>query len=429
MIGSWNVWSRSSVFSSSDASRFALATDAERKRLLEVVLGVERFDAAVEGCRDDLRASASTTAKLRHESLLQGERARGLRMQVETTRRALAAYAKEESVDLAALDDRVQRTRNMLLNFDRRILHRERSSAAIAKARDVANAKVAATSTALARAMGKQCIACGQAIAVDLQESARTAHEQALAAATEADNAHAAETRSATLDLAALRSERNELAEYATEDNALSSRVRGTRDERERLRRSIAKLEEEAASVEASIATHGEKIAAGGAAEAELKACERVLGTKGVRGHLLSRAVVGLEAVANMWLGRIAGPNVRVRIPHDDAELRFEVEGLNHEHGYKGASGGERRRVDVAMVLALGVVSAAAHGQGDGTLFMDEVFDTLDAEGVASVVDALTELAQTRCVFVVTHNAAMASALAPRAAMRLHVEAGALVER
>ena len=43
LIGPFDVWRRSHVFSSSDAAHFTLATDAERKRLLEAILGLDRF--------------------------------------------------------------------------------------------------------------------------------------------------------------------------------------------------------------------------------------------------------------------------------------------------------------------------------------------------------------------------------------------------
>jgi DNA repair exonuclease SbcCD ATPase subunit len=55
LIGPYDVWRRSSTFSSQDAAHFSLATDSERKRLLETILGLDIFDTALEECRIDLR--------------------------------------------------------------------------------------------------------------------------------------------------------------------------------------------------------------------------------------------------------------------------------------------------------------------------------------------------------------------------------------
>jgi DNA repair exonuclease SbcCD ATPase subunit len=88
---------------------------------------------------------------------------------------------------------------------------------------------------------------------------------------------------------------------------------------------------------------------------------------------------------------------------------------------YKGASAGQRRRIDVALLFALSELAVASRGAMPGTLFVDEVFDVLDDEGVESVGAAMQEVAQDRCVLVVTHNPDLVRALRP--ARRWHLEA------
>lgn len=101
----------------------------------------------------------------------------------------------------------------------------------------------------------------------------------------------------------------------------------------------------------------------------------------------------------------------------------MEIIGAGGGHGYRGASGGERRRIDIAIMLALAEIAEYASGAQPGTMFMDEVFDALDADfGVPRATDVLQELSRTRCVVVVTHNAELARALKPT--QHLHVENG-----
>ena len=65
----------------------------------------------------------------------------------------------------------------------------------------------------------------------------------------------------------------------------------------------------------------------------------------------------------------------------------------------------------MALLFALAETAAAASGRDAGTLWVDEAFDSLDVDGVASVVEALEEIAKERCVVVITHNADLAARL------------------
>jgi DNA repair exonuclease SbcCD ATPase subunit len=56
-LGDFDRWRRTHVFTSVDAWGFADAPDAQRKLLLEQLLGLGCFDAALERCRVDLKAA------------------------------------------------------------------------------------------------------------------------------------------------------------------------------------------------------------------------------------------------------------------------------------------------------------------------------------------------------------------------------------
>lgn len=151
-----------------------------------------------------------------------------------------------------------------------------------------------------------------------------------------------------------------------------------------------------------------------------------VLGPKGVRAHILGGAMGGLQTVANTWLSRIGTAGQAVQLAEEGAALALSLRSDRRPtwHPYKAASGGERRRVDVALILALAEVSRAARGKARGTMFFDEVFDALDPPGVDAVSDVLDELGADRCVVVITHNMLLAQRL--NAALRLHVQDGTI---
>jgi DNA repair exonuclease SbcCD ATPase subunit len=77
----------------------------------------------------------------------------------------------------------------------------------------------------------------------------------------------------------------------------------------------------------------------------------------------------------------------------------------------------------VALLLSLAELSSQARTETSwvSPIFFDEVFDSLDAEGREQVVDLVSDLAQDRCVVLVTHDDQVAST---SAAKRVRVDAG-----
>jgi DNA repair exonuclease SbcCD ATPase subunit len=73
---------------------------------------------------------------------------------------------------------------------------------------------------------------------------------------------------------------------------------------------------------------------------------------------------------------------------------------------YEALSGGQRRRVDIALLLSLSQLSPSA-----GTLYFDEAFDTLDKQGIDAVCELLADFGEERCVVVISHNEDLAARL------------------
>jgi chromosome segregation ATPase len=141
--------------------------------------------------------------------------------------------------------------------------------------------------------------------------------------------------------------------------------------------------------------------------------CE-VLGLKGARCLLLERALRGLEAGANAFLGQVH-PTLRLKLGWDGKEsdkVSLDVTGGPRDSKeYVACSGGQRVLVDVALVVGM----AALRG-GDGLLVFDEVFDSLDAQRVEVVAQYVQKLAAERQVVVISHREDLAQLL--RAARR-----------
>jgi DNA repair exonuclease SbcCD ATPase subunit len=103
--------------------------------------------------------------------------------------------------------------------------------------------------------------------------------------------------------------------------------------------------------------------------------------------------------------------------------MTLGVEGAGGGNGYKGSSGGERRRIDVALLLALADVAAGASSENPGTLFLDEVLDAIDEEGVGLLASALQEVATRRPIILITHSETLAHAVGQFASDHLNLRA------
>lgn len=242
--------------------------------------------------------------------------------------------------------------------------------------------------------------------------------QAAIAAATEAARERADITRARLReDIEAIRAQiadaKAELQAYEAAKSAAQ-----TRDQLER-KAEAAKRDADTADAELAAA----KLEAEAAAQAV-----DVLGVRGVRSRLLGAACTAVETAANALLAT-ASSAIRVHlVPSapkadgtDSGKVGLTLEGVDAS-SYQDASGGERRMVDVALLLARIQVTEAARGQSGGTVWLDEALDCLHPSAVEGAAQMLRSFARGRCVVVVGHSAA--PKLYDAADVHWHVEAG-----
>lgn len=454
-LGELEAWRRTHVFSSADADNFTLASDAERKELLETLLHLEFFDRAYDKCRADSRIAEAQLAQAERELVGVKER----RARAEAAIQALAQQAPEPepqkpsepwdaalASELEAKAQSITETRRAALRRQQEALHTS-GLQELTLARGRAESASQQANAHFAACNRGNCSACGQAIdrkhredaeikaieAAEFLKVAKLQLEQAQQVA-HADAAVAGEdVAKADRELNELSDSRHRMRElkiswdrYTNELNAWTQR-RARRDQQTTdLETEWQAADDQAYEMEKNVKTL-DQIAK------ELHVCSQVLGLTGVRAHVLGQALGGIEAVANVYLERIAQAPLTLKLrPYSETKggvvqdkISLEVIGAGGGHGYRAASGGERRRIDAALLLALAEVAAAAAGRKPGTLFFDEVFDALDESGVDAVAGALVELAQDRAIVVITHSEVLATRIP--ASRRVRVVDGQIV--
>jgi DNA repair exonuclease SbcCD ATPase subunit len=133
---------------------------------------------------------------------------------------------------------------------------------------------------------------------------------------------------------------------------------------------------------------------------------------KGIKSALLKTVTPFLNTRANKYLARLA-PSIEVKFSTEktlasgEKREQFSVEIVNSHGGdeYKGNSGGERRRIDLAVIMALQDLVASRSNKSIDFILYDEAFEGMDNLGCQLLIELLKEKAKDMgTVLVITHN-------------------------
>jgi DNA repair exonuclease SbcCD ATPase subunit len=125
---------------------------------------------------------------------------------------------------------------------------------------------------------------------------------------------------------------------------------------------------------------------------------EEGFGKKGLVVYLLEQMIRFLNNKVEFYLNILSKGQIRLEF---DKYLDFKISGLN----YRNCSSGERKRVDLAVLLALYDLTNLRNKQSFNILILDEVLDSIDKAGVEAVKDLLLELnKRIPTILVISHN-------------------------
>lgn len=388
--GTFDAWRTCHVFSAQGRrASFLASTDKEQKEVLESILSLGYVDAAAaaaKAARTKAEAEVRRTEDARRnaESRLQAWRA--IRVQAQAPTPVPAASGTEVAEAESAMRD----ARRLLAEAER--VHAS------------ATTTVRTLDAALAN---PDCPTCKRPLPQD-RAALQAAHADAQQVLTRAD--------------AAVREARVAFEE----DEAVYVAAQGRLNAYLKYQRELRDYEEGAAQDKATedvmVDVLRDADADEQAAVAELGTCEAVVaafGARGVRAYLLNNALGVLSVRASLWFQRLGGAGaIRVLQEGDKIKVLF----TGYDTSYRGLASGYQRRADLAFLFAAGELGGAS----TGTIWFDEVFDSLDQGGRDLVAGVVDELAKTRPVVVITHRADIASALAVRGARTVTMSEGTL---
>lgn len=151
------------------------------------------------------------------------------------------------------------------------------------------------------------------------------------------------------------------------------------------------------------------------AREPPLRFWEEAFSDRGLPSLALDSVVPFISEAANRYLGYLADGDMSVEVvtqtdlkgggTKEAIDFRLVIEG----HADVRPSGGQRKKLSLAVDLALMDLVATREGARIDLVLLDEVLDGLDAEGKARVVVLLRHLRESRSsIFVISHDAQIA---------------------
>jgi DNA repair exonuclease SbcCD ATPase subunit len=171
----------------------------------------------------------------------------------------------------------------------------------------------------------------------------------------------------------------------------------------------LDELRKKKENVDVQKKTKGEKLEV-------LKFWKTGFSSAGVEGFMLDSILNSMNSLVAKYLGYLSNNTIGLTLIPDktlkSGETRNKIsEHVDNESGgptYKSNSSGERRIMDIAVLFALKYIYEQITKTKYNLVFMDEVFDSLDASTCSLVITLLHSMEDINSIFVVSHSESIA---------------------
>lgn len=444
------------VFGQDRAYRFSALTDKEQKEVLDEVLGVERFADAgqvarqlassIDGAVDKLTADLARANELRDatQEELDTIHAKNAKFEADKAQRVYDESAKvtklreqlkkTDKVDVDKLKAFVEKAERDVANYEKVVVARNEklTEAKVALAGMKSRAEELQQSSRDHQKLKGDCPTCGQEVDAKVQRSVVSdinkklvvlvkQMEEARDTVDETTRQHTAASDVVKMARVALTKAQRDVTDAASAEGEVTTLRRRLKDHETR----VAEIQAEENPYEALVERLDARVTKYGKEselltvqlaeeEARLKTSRfwvDAFGARGLRSLLLDTSLPVLNAEAARVSRAVTGNAIKVEfsatsdLKSGKTIDRFEVR-VDNKHGagsYLGNSSGERAKVDLCVGLAIQQLVASRSSATFNVVFLDEVFDHLDAAAHERVVEVLSDI-DKESVFVVSHN-------------------------
>ncbi len=127
-------------------------------------------------------------------------------------------------------------------------------------------------------------------------------------------------------------------------------------------------------------------------------------GDSGIRKFVIDGIIPALNSRVEYWLQFLIDGKIKLSFNNELEEKIERSPSDGDPFVYYAMSGGERRRLNLAVSQAFAYVMMLNSGMFPSLVFLDEVKTNIDKIGVVGVYNMIVELAKDRQVFITTHD-------------------------
>ena len=146
---------------------------------------------------------------------------------------------------------------------------------------------------------------------------------------------------------------------------------------------------------------------------------EKAFSEQGVIKHIINNVLEYFNSKCNFYLSYLTNSKYFVEF---DQELTEKIETEGRLVPYISLSGGEKRKINLAVTLGLKDLLLLTDKSHLDLLFFDEVAKNIDEEGITGLYQLLQEIKKDKSIFIITHNKYLKTLLdsAPRLSIIKH---------
>tara|TARA_R110002051_G_scaffold289537_2_gene352617 strand:+ start:5636 stop:7219 length:1584 start_codon:yes stop_codon:yes gene_type:complete len=128
---------------------------------------------------------------------------------------------------------------------------------------------------------------------------------------------------------------------------------------------------------------------------------EKAFSESGIVRYIIRNILKYLNGKVNFYLSHLSKGKFFLEF---DEELKETITHQAREVHYISLSGGEKRKIDLAVLLGLQQLLAISSTDESNLMFFDEIAENLDQDGLDGLYILLSELKKDKTLFVITHN-------------------------
>lgn len=128
---------------------------------------------------------------------------------------------------------------------------------------------------------------------------------------------------------------------------------------------------------------------------------EKAFSEAGLVKYIIRNVLSFFNGKTNFYLSHLSKGKFVIEF---DEELRETVKHNGQEISFHSLSGGEKRKISLAVMLGLQQLLTLSKREESNIMFFDEVAENLDQDGLDGLYILLSELKKNKTLFIITHN-------------------------